>query len=176
MKKNCSFHLVKKPEIIKYLRSDLANVSTLVIAMNDPTKQNESDVISAEPSSNILVVYYSRTGKTKNVAEDLVKSLRCDVEQIIDTKKRGGPIGFLSAGKDAGQGNLTTIEEPKFDPSKYNLVIIGTPVWNDTVSTPVRTYLFMHKEKIANAAFFLTQDRKESETFGEMSTSSRRCL
>jgi flavodoxin len=43
-----------------------------------------------------LVVFYSRTGATKQVAEALAESLNCDSEELIDTKKRGGPLGFLS--------------------------------------------------------------------------------
>ena len=136
--------------------------------MTSENHQAEPISHSSEKSMQILVVYYSRSGKTKKVAEDLVKILGCDVEQVIDTKKRAGPLGFLSAGKDAGQGSLTTIEGTKYDPSGYDLLIIGTPVWNNTISTPIRTYLSMHKDKIANAAFFLTQQRKESDAFGDM--------
>jgi flavodoxin len=132
--------------------------------------QNGSDIVEAARTSSILVVYYTRTGQTKEVAEDIAKRLGCDIEQIFDTKKRGGPIGFLSAARDAGQENLTEIEEPKRDPSGYDLVIIGTPVWNDTVSTPIRTYLTMKKDSIANAAFFVTQGRKESNALDMMRT------
>lgn len=136
--------------------------------MNAEPQRSDSDPHGAIQPSRILVVYYSRTGKTREVAEDIVKNLGCDSEQIVDTKKRGGPLGFLTAGRDSGRGSLTTIEVPKKDPSAYDLVIVGTPVWNNTVSTPVRTYLSMNKGKIAKAAFFLTQDRKESETFDVM--------
>jgi flavodoxin len=136
--------------------------------MISENRQAEPISQGSEKPMKILVVYYSRNGKTMKVAEDLVKTLGCDVERVIDTKKRTGPLGFLSAGKDAGKGSLTMIEESKHDPSGYDLLIIGTPVWNNTVSTPIRTYLSMHKDKIAKAAFFLTQQRKESEAFGDM--------
>jgi len=50
-----------------------------------------------------LVVFYSRTGTTKQVAEALAQSLNCDSEELIDTKKRSGPLGFLSAGRTQRQ-------------------------------------------------------------------------
>jgi flavodoxin len=127
-----------------------------------------SNAHGAARTSRVLVVYYTRTGQTKGVAEDIAKRLGCDIEEIFDTKKRGGPLGFLSAGKDAGDESLTKIKEPKCDPSAYDLVIIGTPVWNNTISTPIRTYISMKKDKIANAAFFITQGRKESDALDVM--------
>ena len=74
-----------------------------------------------------LVVFYSRTGATKQVAEALAESLNCDSEELIDTKKRGGPLGFLSAGKDAKAKKLTKLKDIKRDPALYDLVILGTP-------------------------------------------------
>jgi len=46
-----------------------------------------------------LVVFYSRTGTTKKVGEALVDLLQCDNEELIDTKKRTGPLGAYSLGE-----------------------------------------------------------------------------
>jgi flavodoxin len=40
-----------------------------------------------------LVVYYSRTGTTRKVAEAIAGILRCDIEEVVDTKKRSGILG-----------------------------------------------------------------------------------
>ncbi|MBE3088681.1 MAG: flavodoxin family protein, partial [Actinobacteria bacterium] len=50
---------------------------------------------ASEKSRNILVVYYSRTGTTRKVAEYITKQLGADMEEIIDMKKRSGIWGFL---------------------------------------------------------------------------------
>ncbi len=116
-----------------------------------------------------LVVYYSRTGKTKIVADELIKALQCDVEEIVDTVNRSGPLGWLNSGRQAGSGALTKLEPVKKDPSQYDLVIIGTPIWARHVSTPVRTYLTENKEKFKNLAFYCTEGSTGSETaFKEM--------
>ncbi len=81
-----------------------------------------------------LVVFYSRTGTTKQVGEALVQMLDCDSEELLDTKKRSGPLGFLLAGRDAQTKKLTTLTDIKHDPVSYDLVILGTPVWGGTES------------------------------------------
>jgi flavodoxin len=104
----------------------------------------------------MIVVYYSRTGNTKKVAETIADMLSCDIEEIIDTTKRSGPIGFIRSGYHAIRKTLTKIEELKADLSVYDLVIIGTPVWAQTVSTPVRTVIHQYKDSLAQVAFFST--------------------
>lgn len=105
----------------------------------------------------VLVVFYSRTGTTRKVAESISRILGCDVEEIFDTKNRSGIWGYLMAGRDAMLGRLTVIREIKKDPALYDIVIIGTPVWAYTMSMPIRTYLSQNKDKLRKVAFFCTQ-------------------
>ena len=105
----------------------------------------------------ILVVFYSRSGRTKKVAEAISEIFKCDKEEIFDIKNRKGISGFLSAGTDANLRRLTAIKEIKNNPSLYDLVIIGTPIWSSNISTPIRTYLTLHKEGFKNVAFFCTR-------------------
>lgn len=116
-----------------------------------------------------LVVYYSRTGITKKTAALITELLSCDMEEIIDQKKRKGPIGFLTAAKDAAKRNTTRINPMEKDPAEYDVVIIGTPVWAGNMTPAIRTYLENYKEKIKKAAFFLTTAKSGIEkTFHEM--------
>lgn len=101
-----------------------------------------------------LIVYYSRTGTTRKIAQTLADKLNCDQEQIIDTVQREGAIGYLISGRDATTGRLTKLEDPQHDPSNYDLVIVGTPIWSWNVSVPVRTYLTDQAGKLKKAAFF----------------------
>ncbi|MBD3202852.1 hypothetical protein GF327_01035 [Candidatus Woesearchaeota archaeon] len=103
----------------------------------------------------ILVVYYSRTGKTEEVAKKISKRLKADIEKIIDKKSRKGILGYISGGKDAATRKLTKIGKIKNDPEKYDLVIIGTPVWARTMAPAIRTYLTKNKLK-KKVAFFCT--------------------
>jgi len=115
-----------------------------------------------------LVVFYSRTGTTKKVAEAVAAKLDCDIEEIIDTRSKRGLLGFLRSGLEATLKKLTTIEGIKNDPASYDVVIIGTPVWNGTMSSAIRTYLSQHKEDLQNVAFFCTQGSSGDNAFKEM--------
>lgn len=103
-----------------------------------------------------LVVYYSRTGNTKKAGEEIARELGCDVEEIVDTVNRAGPIGYIMAGKQASGKELTKIKPITKDLSQYDLVIIGTPVWAATMSSAVRTFIVENKDKLKGVAFFIT--------------------
>lgn len=104
-----------------------------------------------------LVVYYSRTGITEKVAKTISKSLNGDIEKIIDLKNRKGVIGYLIGGGDAATKRLTEIKEAEKDPSLYDIVLIGTPVWVFTMAPAIRTYLTKNKDRFKKVAFFCTE-------------------
>jgi flavodoxin len=103
-----------------------------------------------------LLVYYSRTGTTRLVAEAISATLPCDVEEIEDTRNRQGLFGYLRSGFDGFFRKLTTLKALRYDPSLYDVVIVGTPVWDASVSAPVRTYLSLNKGRFKKIAFFCT--------------------
>lgn len=115
-----------------------------------------------------LIVFYSRTGTTKTAAEVIASNLNCDVEEVKDTQKRGGFIGFMKSGREVGAKKLTTIKEPQFNPAAYDLVILGTPVWRDSVSTPIRTYVAQYRDTFQQVAFFCTQGGEKTNVFNEL--------
>ena len=117
---------------------------------------------------NALVAYYSRTGTTRKVAEELTFLLKCVSEEIHDNKNRKGILGYLSAGADATSKKLTKLEKVNNDPASYDIVIIGTPTWSHTLSTPIRTYLIQYKDSFKKVAFFCTYQYTDDNPFEEM--------
>ncbi|MBM3309675.1 MAG: hypothetical protein FJY77_05405 [Candidatus Altiarchaeales archaeon] len=103
-----------------------------------------------------LVVYYSRTGNTRKAGKKIAGMLNADVEEIVDLKDRSGILGYMLSGRDASLNRQAEIKT-SFDASLYDLVVVGTPVWAFTVSSPVRTYLLQNKDKFRELAFFCTQ-------------------
>lgn len=106
---------------------------------------------------NCLVVYYSKTGLTRKVGESLSDLLQCDREEISEQKKRDGLQGYVSMSLDGLLKKRTDIKEAVKDPANYDLVIIGTPIWCMSLSSPVRSYLFRHRGRFKTVAFFATQ-------------------
>ncbi|MHA1727358.1 MAG: flavodoxin family protein [Promethearchaeota archaeon] len=107
--------------------------------------------------SNILVVYFSRSGITKKVALAILKGLNCDIDEITEEKKRNGFLGFMKSGFQAFFKKCPQINEPGKDPSLYDRVIIGGPTWAGNMSSPVRTYLNENSEKFKKVAFFCSR-------------------
>jgi flavodoxin len=104
-----------------------------------------------------LVCYYSHTGHTQKIAELIAESVGADVERIIDEKSREGALGYLTAGRDAMLKRQSRIQPAMKDPSQYDLIILGTPIWAWNLSPPMRTYISDHKAKFNQVAFFCTE-------------------
>ena len=111
-----------------------------------------------------LVIYYSRTGRTKKVAETILNNLSCDIEEIVDIKKRTGPLGFFHSGRQVIKKKLSVIKNTEKEPSEYDIVIIGTPVCAKTMSSPVMTYLDKNWKYFNKVAFFCTYGGTGAET------------
>jgi len=105
-----------------------------------------------------LVVYYSRTGKTRFVAEKVAAELKADIEEVVDLKNRNGRFGFLKAGYDATRGNETEIVETQKSPSDFELIVVGTPVWNSRPSSAISTYLKRRDFAGKKVAVFCTNE------------------
>ena len=103
-----------------------------------------------------LLVYYSRTGNTRMIANTISESIKCDIEEIVEKDKRKGIIGYIKSGYQASRGKVDHIEDSKYELSGYDLLIIGTPVWAGKMSVPVRTYLKKNMNKIPLLACFCT--------------------
>jgi flavodoxin len=101
-----------------------------------------------------LVVYYSRTGNNRTIAESIASSLSADIDEIIDKKNRQGRLNWLLAGRDSRAGNLTEIKYQK-NPQDYDTIIIGAPIWAWNPIPPLRTYLKEVDLKGKRVAFFI---------------------
>jgi len=113
----------------------------------------------------ILVVFYSRSGHTKQIAKTISKKLNADLDEIFELKSRTGIKGFISAGIDALLKRKSKIKFNK-NTINYDLVIIGTPVWAGNVSPAVRSYLSQNKFK--RVAFFCSCRDSKNKAFKSM--------
>jgi flavodoxin len=107
-------------------------------------------------STKALVVYYTRTGTTRLLAEAIQQASGADLEEIVDPKKRSGVLGYLASGRDAWRKKTADIQVASKEPADYDVLIIGTPVWAFTMTPAVRTFLERHRGKLRKVAFFCT--------------------
>jgi len=89
------------------------------------------------------VIYYSLDGNSAIVAQEIKAQLNADLIhlQTKDDKKRGKIRKMLW-----GIGMVFSHKKPPlkpytFDPSAYDLIIIGAPVWASSPAPPVQTFI-----------------------------------
>lgn len=111
---------------------------------------------TSTPTGRILIAYYSLTGNTARVAQDLAVRLGADIERIHDTEHGVGFYGYLKDVVDAVRGASAQIGSLTKDPTDYALTIIGTPVWAGRMPPAVRTYLQQTRQQLNDVAFFVT--------------------
>lgn len=107
--------------------------------------------------SKTLVVYYSLTGHTRQIAEAIAAAHDADLEVIQDTFNRDTGLGRIRSAIEGLLGLRSSITPPKYDLSVYDLVVVGTPVWAARLSSPVRAYLSQQRASLERVAFFCTQ-------------------
>ena len=120
-------------------------------------------------SRDTLVVYYSRSGCTRTLAQGIAIALDADLEEIVEPRSREGALGFIRSLYDVARGRQPTIETPRYNPLDYRMVVIGSPVWAGHVSSPVRTYIARYAIRIKLLSFFCTMRSTGAvETLAEM--------
>lgn len=111
----------------------------------------------------VLVAYYSRTNVTKKVGDAIAKSLNADVEEITSKVKYEGKIGYARAGKDAIKEKIIELGDLKYNPSDYDLVYLGAPVWAGKAANPMISYIKQNEGKFNNVKFFATAGSNDFE-------------
>ena len=112
--------------------------------------------------ANTLVVYYSLSGTTRKVAEQIAERLGADLDAIEDANPRRGLSGYLRSALEAGAKGLPAITS-RIDPAGYQTLVIGAPVWVGAMASPLRSYLFGHQGRMPrNIASFCTMGGRGS--------------
>ncbi|MCC8400532.1 flavodoxin [Paraburkholderia sp. MMS20-SJTN17] len=121
----------------------------------------------------ILVVYYSRTGTTRRVAQLLASELDADIEAVRECdgpEARNGASGYLRSLIDALRHRRAEVMPALLDVSAYDVVVVGGPVWAGGACAPVVAWLTLHGERIRHLALFCCEGARGSATaFKQMS-------
>ena len=95
----------------------------------------------------VLVVYFSASGNTKNVAQQIAASADADICEITPTK----PYTHADLDWNNQQSRSSVemnnpkarpeIKAPSVDVSKYDYVFLGYPIWWDLAPRTVNTFI-----------------------------------
>ncbi len=109
-------------------------------------------------------MYHSKSGNTGKAAHDISEELECfvhvDIEKIDVERYHPFLFGTLRAFKDMFSSEEFPLTGLSYDPIKYDFLVVGSPVWGNSCTPPIRYYLSDLEEYSSRAAFFTTQSGK----------------
>lgn len=130
---------------MKLQRFTLALLTTaLVMLCGCSGKKADSNAeATSSPNDSTLIVYYSQTGATKAVADELQKHLDCDITAIEAVTPYDGDYNATIA---RWRSELENGEKPEIKPLAVNLdnysrILLCFPIWGGTYALPVATFL-----------------------------------
>lgn len=110
-------------------------------------------------SGKTLVVYYSYTNNTKEIVSDLCKQIEADVLEILPAEKG---LDYAANNYRIGTEQLSKIKAapddessyPAIDPvsvdlTKYENIIIATPLWWSQMASNMQTFLFQYGKEMS---------------------------
>lgn len=127
-------------------------------AMNDESKVGESAPAEKVDLGKVLIVYYSYTGNTKKLTENIQGMTNADVVEIE-------PVTPYSEDYDTVEDQAKKEEDNNFMPEiktkvdnidSYDYILIGSPIWWYQVASPVKTFLSQTDLSNKNVALFVT--------------------
>jgi flavodoxin len=108
-------------------------------------------------ASDILVIYYSRSGNTEAMAREIARKFNADIVKIEAEKYSLDFQGWCNADNDADDQVTTVQIKPEVvDMGKYRLVFIGSPIWWYRPAPPLWTFVEKNDFRKKNVILFNT--------------------
>ena len=92
---------------------------------------------------NKLIVYFSYTGNTKKIVDMIREKINCDILEIKTVKPYSKDYDSVVNDEQNSEASnfLPKIQDIDIDLSKYDEIILGTPVWWYRPVPAIRTFL-----------------------------------
>lgn len=114
---------------------------------------------STNGDNKTLIVHYSYTNNTEQIVDDLKKMINADVIEVepvnknLDYAANNYAIGTEQLNKIKNNPNdessYPAIDPVTVDMSKYNTIIIATPLWWSQMASNMQTFLFKYGNEMA---------------------------
>ena len=116
----------------------LAIVTLAAISCGPKKTQKE-----AQKAPKMLVVYYSQTSNTQQVANEIATRLNADLAEIVPVEPYENDFkATIERGKkELDEGILPEIQPLTVNVVDYDIVFLGYPIWFGTYAPPVITFL-----------------------------------
>jgi flavodoxin len=98
------------------------------------------------PSSSTLVVYFSRTGNTRVIANQIRRAHSADIFEIVPAAPY--PEDYeqtvAQAQREREAGYEPPLQDNIRDMASYDTVFLGFPIWGTTAPAVIRSFLSSH--------------------------------
>lgn len=107
-------------------------------ACNSEKKTAEQET-QEEAKPKVLVLYYSQTGTTKTVAEEIQKQLGADIEELVCEVPYDGDFNAtIQRCQDEMADNEVPVMKPlQANIGDYDLIFLGYPIWFGKYAQPI---------------------------------------
>ncbi|MBQ5579271.1 MAG: NAD(P)H-dependent oxidoreductase, partial [Prevotella sp.] len=87
------------------------------------------------------MLYFSETGTTKTVAQELQKQLNADIESIEAVQPYSGNFQetIQRSQQERQNGKTPDLKPLKSKIAKYDIIFLGYPIWFGTYAMPIAT-------------------------------------
>jgi flavodoxin len=115
---------------------------------------------AASAQSKILVAYFSHTGNTKAVAEEIKKQTGADIYEIVPQKAYPTDYKLVveQAKTEIERDYRPPLKSKTIDIKKYDIIVVGSPCWWSTMAPPVATFLTSYNFSGKKIAPFMTHE------------------
>jgi len=116
---------------------------TLAAVSCGPRQDVSKEEAQKEETPKMLVVFYSQTSNTKQVADVMATQLGADLAEIVPVETYDGDFyATIERGKkELDEKAYPEIQTLAFDVANYDVIFLGYPIWFGTYAPPVFTFL-----------------------------------
>jgi len=97
--------------------------------------------VTTTSAQKTLVLYYSETGTTKTVAQEIQKQLGADIEAVEPVESYSGNFQetIQRSGRERESGQTPALKPLTKKVSDYDIIFLGYPIWFGTYAMPIAT-------------------------------------
>ncbi len=103
-----------------------------------------------------LCLYYTRTNATKEIMENIAKTIGADVAEYTDGKDRSGVLGYVGACFVTVKKAMPKVSvKGEIDLKEYDRVIIGMPVWVESPCAIGRALIKKNRNSMPSEVYYV---------------------
>ena len=122
--------------------------------------------------SDVLCIYYTRTGRTRYAMQDIAKALDAELVEITDGQDRSGWRGYIRSGMEAMRRATRPLQPFPTEKNleEYKLVVVGTPIWAGRCSSVIRGLMKRRGLEMSRVGYILTRSgaKRFEEIYDQM--------